>query len=407
MASRDPTEKVWFRRVYCLVVVGTIVSLAIRFRRVIYWCVAVAFVWFGWLSILLGAFGFHALDMPAVYAQTNTPTPTATLFSTPTPTPSPVGSPTLVPGTPTPPALGSTVMFWCYLRATDNEGNGAGAAPVCSWGKSFYMSNSRHKQTGDGRIDNIDTNYDRVILKPPSSTKEVTVVCHSYGQAYSVDRGTGGAGASSRVSFDAGVPPYIVTKKNGSLTLSDNLIQVNFTQGSTFDAVDTIVWRLEDAYAAWPGSDVFPSSYGEYVNHVGLAIRSSASANGHASNESLGVTSLECEVTLVKRLDGSEYVPGDPVPLPTVTPTTDWSMIPWVPITDPVNAPAFSYTLPITETCYEILPGVEVLEVEPVNWCLKEWAVGLRYFGIDLALQLSIWMLLAAAGVLVSIWKRA
>lgn len=355
-------------------------------------------------------------NAPAI-AQTSTPTPTATVFSTPTSTPSPVGSPTLVPGTPTPPVLGSTVMWYCYLKATDNEGNGAGVAPICGWGKDFYFQNQRHKKSGDGFIDNRDTNYDRVVLIPPSSTKQITLVCHTFGQAYSIDRGTGGAGASARVSFAAHPSPYVTAKKNGSVTLSDNLIQVNFTQGNTFDAVDTMVWRLEDAYSSWPAPDIIPDEYGDYVNYVGIAIRSSANATGHTDNEALGITSADCEVTEVQRLDGSTYVPTEPVVGPTVTPgiepspTTDWNPIPWVPITNSPNSPTFTVGVPGATTCYVILPeftwdwdstgyGWEEIEL-----CSQSYDIGLSAFGVDLGDLLLTAFLLMGAGILISILK--
>lgn len=99
---------------------------------------------------------------------------------------------------------------------------------------------------------------------------------------------------------------------------------------------------------------------------------------------------------------------GTVTPVPTATPDPNaWVPFPWVPITSTVNAPNFDFTAPITDTCYTIIPSIEISPTSTtgVEFCVAEWDVSLNVMGYDLGAALLVAFSLAAAGILFGILK--
>lgn len=430
------------------------IVLSRRFRRGVLFAYLCHYAWRHFLMfVVCCTVGFYALTGSA-YAQTNTPTPTRTptvtptptptptgLYLTSTPTPTPIGTLTPMPGTATPNAGGSTIMWGCIMYT--------GAAPICTWDNYFELPFQEMRNTAQSGVvikypPMAGAAFVYLALIPPTFTKQIVMDCSLLASTGAYKSVT----LTSNATIELGVtaPSWVVSEVDGSGSLLWVVTSSSDSGGQydtdSLDTTNRYTFDLVEGYASW-GQDGFPSTYSDASDYLRFYLAGHASVSqGTQNREAWGWGKLACAIVDVTRLDDSHWVPTNPhgtpivataTPGPTVTPggtpnyPTPWPNEVWVPITSTANAPSMGISDPLTSTCYTVFPGISIddttgdggtvwgwivstlglpdVDAAPAEICTTEYTFDIRLLGINLGAYVLVALGLSAVGVLFSILK--
>lgn len=312
--------------------------------------------------------------------------------------------------------------YFCYAsQFNDNEGTFTSVP----WSEDMLCETLLFKEVagGGGFIESIDMAASvlaegsdashgraaklRGFVIPPRGMKDFNYACTA-GATQCHNGGTGSVSSSVRSAvgslFSEVTTGWVLNSTaatSGSCaTITTDV--VGLMRSSVYDT-----WWTNDTPVNWNTSG---STVGTYWEISALTISDKRSSGA----------SFRCHVTgwvsnPTWLASNPEWGPGpeDLVPVATATPSTTWSVNPWVPITDSVNAPEFELGPPGTEVCTIVIPAYgwtwDSVEYgwDLVEFCSTEYDLTLRIFGIDLGTYLVTFFLLGGVGVLVSIIKRA
>lgn len=259
--------------------------------------------------------------------------------------------------------------------------------------------------SGGGQLANL-----RSWVMPPQGMKSFTYGCEVQVEACHTGGGSGGVGGSVDSNIGTGFSEdlshwsvSVTPPTSGPACVRNDLLVVASSRALAYDSFWTV-----DVPTGWTTSG---STLGFYYE-VNLSV-TNENRTMDAEYE-CSIMSWESHPTWLST--NPPWLPDDGdlviVP-PTPAPTGTWDSVPWVPVTDTVNAPGFELGDPQTEVCTVVIPGYTwdwdsvTYGWDEVEICSTEYDLTLSVFGVDVGGYLVTAFLLAGVGVLVSIIKRA